>query len=189
MDESTKTQAAFFDSQAENWDDIWTDELLSRIAKIMQEDIPLLHPPILDVGSGTGVMLPFLQKQSKSGLPIIELDISRRMLEVGQRKRHRTSNAIFIQGDAHTLPFAPHYFRTIFCFSVFPHFQDHNSILQEFYRCLTKDGRLVIMHVQGHEQLNAMHAKADAKVAEDILPPVQKMTENVQMHNFNISHA
>ncbi|MCA9732509.1 MAG: class I SAM-dependent methyltransferase [Deferribacteres bacterium] len=186
MSKKILSQASFFDGLAETWDDIWTDDLRARIKKVMLEDVPPLNHPILDIGNGTGVMIPYLREKSTGAFPIIELDISKRMLEVGRTKLKSATEALFIHGDAHKLPFVHEQFNTIFCFSVFPHFKRPETVLSEFYRCLAKHGLLVIMHVQGHAQLNAMHATIEKCVSSDILQPVDQLAVLVRLHQFKV---
>ncbi len=63
------------------------------------------HGPVLEIGSGTGDLLPLLARQ---GLAPIGLERSARMIRATRRKyrAHRTPPVPLIQGDVAALPFA-----------------------------------------------------------------------------------
>lgn len=67
----------------------WDERALSSPDKIRYLLSFLTIPPsstVLDVGSGTGILIPFLrEKMGSSGL-IVELDVAEEMLEVAKRK-------------------------------------------------------------------------------------------------------
>ncbi|MCB4791453.1 MAG: class I SAM-dependent methyltransferase [Elusimicrobia bacterium] len=78
---------AFFDMHAEKWDTFIKGDLVKRIKN---DIIPLFKikkgDVILDVGCGTGILLPFLK--TKAGKPgeITALDYSRKMIDKTKEK-------------------------------------------------------------------------------------------------------
>jgi ubiquinone/menaquinone biosynthesis C-methylase UbiE len=78
-------KSAFFDRLAGDWDES-TDHhpsKLERIARLLR-----LEPgdTVLDVGCGTGVMVPYLLERVGENGRIVAVDISPRMIEVARRK-------------------------------------------------------------------------------------------------------
>jgi len=208
---------AFFDGVVPDWIRD-TDERSARLAELFAAyDLPV-DAPVLDVGAGAGIMLPFLLKQLETkqqhtpettaadpsefireqheaidtppaGPAVIELEISPEMLRMA-RATHGTDNGIaYLQADAHHLPFPDSFFRCVHCFSVYPHFDHPRRALAEFRRCLRPDGALCILHLMGHEELNAIHRDAGRVVAEDRLPPVDRVAEIIEESGFVVRYA
>lgn len=207
---------AFFDGVVPDWIRD-TDERSARLAELFAAyDLPV-NAPALDVGSGAGIMLPFLMERLRTkqqsvsdaaahspGLArktreatnmhpdapaVIELEISPEMLRMA-RDTHGTEHGIaYLQADAHHLPFPGNYFGTVHCFSVYPHFDHPRRALAEFRRCLRPGGALCILHLMGHEELNAIHRDAGRVVAEDRLPPVDRVAEIVEESGFVVRYT
>lgn len=71
---------------------------------------PLVEPPVLCVGGGTG-FVPALVRDQLEGAPVVSLDCSEAMT---RRARHRTGLAC-VMGDAVALPFSGGRFGTVLC--------------------------------------------------------------------------
>ena len=111
-------QVKFFNSIAKDWDNIIkVDEkkinyLLSKI-DIKEDDY------ILDVGTGTGVLIPFLVKLCPKG-KIKAVDISCNMLDVARKKFNDINNVEFILLNVETDKLDEK-FNKIVLYSMFPH--------------------------------------------------------------------
>ena len=74
MDEKIK----FFDKYARNWDNHHTHREYDVIKDIFSRRVRLpIESRVLDVGAGTGIIIPFLQEQNINNL--VAIDISQRM--------------------------------------------------------------------------------------------------------------
>ena len=108
---------AFFNERAARWDEKahHDPDKLSRIAALAG-----LAPgaAVLDVGTGTGVMLPLLRAGVGPTGRLIALDVAERMA-ARAREKHGAA-ALYLAADALCLPFAPGAFDVIMCYSVFP---------------------------------------------------------------------
>ena len=100
---------------------------------------------ILDVATGTGDIGFEIRK--KFSCPIIGLDYSYKMLEVGKQKAKKleTKDFKFIQGDAEALPFDDNAFDIITISYGFRNLSNFNNALNEFYRVLKPNGTLGIL--------------------------------------------
>jgi demethylmenaquinone methyltransferase/2-methoxy-6-polyprenyl-1,4-benzoquinol methylase len=74
----------------------------------------------LDVGTGTGVLIPFLTGCTGS---VTAIDSAEKMIEAARRKFEGKA-VEFVHGDALEYPFEDAPFDHIVCYSVFPHFDD-----------------------------------------------------------------
>lgn len=179
---------AFFNDAAPRW--ILDTEIRSaRLNRIFLEHALPLAAPILDVGGGAGILLPLLRRHAEPDAHIVELEAAMDMLRLGKTLHAPLPRIDYTQADGQRLPFPSGTFGSIHCFSVFPHFREPLAALAEFRRCLRPGGALCILHLMGHEQLNALHRDAGRVVARDVLPPVDALSDTLRNAGFDISHA
>jgi ubiquinone/menaquinone biosynthesis C-methylase UbiE len=161
----------FFNSMAEKWDTTVFHDT-SKIQKI----IDMLHikegETVLDVGTGTGVMIPFLISYTGSEGKIIAVDMAEKMIEIARRK-YAYDNVEFIEGNVFDIELPDNYFDCVMCYSVFPHFQGKKLAVQKFAKKLKKKGRLVICHSQSRKEINNLHKEASKAVYNDTLPTLE----------------
>ena len=160
----------FFNQIAEKW-----DEETEHDARIIAGVIDMLpnysDPQILDVGAGTGVLIPFLKDKFGNGGKIVELDYAEGMIARAKTKYQSNPEIEFVVKDILSYEY-PHKVEVIICYSVFPHFQDKAGVLNKLKQGLAAEGRLLIFHSDSREKINAIHQKQkDPAVAEDHLPP------------------
>lgn len=161
-------QKEFFNSMAEKWDEICRHDG-NKINKIL--DLVGIHQGarILDVGTGTGVLIPFLVSRIGSAGEIVAVDLADKMIEVA-RKKHNYTNVKFIAGDIFDLELPKEYFDIIMCYSVFPHFEHKDTAPQKLGKFLKPGGELVICHSQSRDQINNLHKNSSQAVSMDYLP-------------------
>ncbi len=181
-----KLTKQFFDEKADIWDH--HDRMLKeeRLHRILSKIIPELNSPILDMGSGTGILVPVLESILQKSDQIVEFDISRNMLKKAWIKYQHKENINFIQSDGHWLPFKNESFASIVCFAVYPHFHDPIKVVKEFYRILIDTGMLIIIHLMGHRELNAMHKEAGSAVCRHALQSVNTVSKQIAEQSFKI---
>lgn len=173
----------FFNNLAGKWDNIiskFDDNLFADNLKklnIKNDDI------ILDIGAGTGVLLPYLLKLKQTSKDIFVSDISEKML--GELKnKNSISNVVCF--DTHFIPVKNNYFDIIICFSSFPHFDNKSVVIKEFLRILKFGGRGMILHFDSSDKLNNMHCKLDTPVANDKLPKVEVLNKIITESGFDV---
>ncbi len=170
---------SFFNKAAENWDQR-VDHDKNKIKKVIYMLPDFDSPKILDVGSGTGVLIPFLQDKYNSRAQITEIDFAASMINKAQEKYSHFQNINFITGDIYKFPLPENNYDLIICYSVFPHFEDQTEILDRFYSLLKNNGKLLIFHSQSRDNINKMHQETDSEVKTDHLPPAQIIEKEAQ---------
>ena len=161
----------FFNSMAEKWDSsVKHDD--AKIRRIL--DIAGIGPgsAILDAGTGTGVMVPYLRSLAGKSGRIVAVDISEKMINVARRK-YSFENVEFIVADMLEAGLPENYFDCVMCYSVFPHFPDKKAAVARLARCLKKGGKLVVCHSQSRDAINKLHMDAPEAVKSDRLPDVR----------------
>ena len=157
----------YFNKMADKWDQICHHDIV-KLKAITQMAYISKGETVLDVGTGTGVMLPFIRELVGDTGQITAIDLAEKMLEVASQKCP-FENVSFVLGDISAVTLPESHFDVIMCYSVFPHFQDKPRIVSHMASLLKPKGRLVIAHSQSRNAINSLHAKLDA-VRRDQLP-------------------
>ena len=128
---------------------------------------------VLDVGTGPGVLIPYLRALVGSLGQVCAFDLSSEMVKIAFRKRHSSGDGI-LRADVHHIPVRSDAVDRVVCFAAFPHFSDPGQAVREMARVLRPRGTLIIAHLLSREELAAHHA-GHASVARDVLPQDRKM--------------
>ncbi|MDR1948211.1 MAG: class I SAM-dependent methyltransferase [Spirochaetaceae bacterium] len=165
----------WFNDMADGWDsyarhDMAKVELMIGLLNIKKGDT------VLDVGTGTGVLLPLLSRFTNAA-DITAIDSAEKMIEAAKRKAGNTEIR-FITGDALTYPFGESLFDFIICYSVFPHFDGKQTAIRRFGSLLRPGGLLAVLHSESREKINSVHVHAHSfEIKGDRLPTIKEMVE------------
>ncbi len=188
LDYSALTQQiqAFFDERADAWDAQVCPQHVPRLTAMIQYlDIPP-NADILDVGSGSGVLLPILAPCESNGRFIVPIDMSFQMLRVAKnRMDYNRELTKWLQTDAMRLPFYDETFDWIICNSVFPHFIDQQAAISELTRVLRYGGSLVVCHSQSREAINEFHRSHGGMIGGHELPDKAVMEQLIAKSGLN----
>jgi len=156
----------FFDSIAEKWDEIAIHNK-NKVDFIVKSACIESNNRVLDLGSGTGVLIPFIKTYIGIHGKIVALDISSKMLELA-KKKNGTDQVDYICTDF--LKYQCDYkFQVIMAYSCFPHFLDDKAFFRKCDELLVEKGRLVIAHSESKEMINASHKNLNGEVISGIL--------------------
>jgi ubiquinone/menaquinone biosynthesis C-methylase UbiE len=134
---------------------------------------------ILDVGCGTGILLPYLLKACRAATCLVELDFAEEMLRENSRKV-ADRRAWRVCADAQALPFRDEYFDLVLCFGVLPHLTDLESALAEQLRVLRPLGVISAGHIMGSQELNAFHRSLGEPICHDTLLPAESLATRLR---------
>jgi ubiquinone/menaquinone biosynthesis C-methylase UbiE len=177
----------YFDQLAPTWDKELTPERLKCLGNIVKELGIKPGYYVLDIGSGTGVLLPFLIAELGDEGKILALDFSAEMLGQAQAKNFPPIVG-FAQADVLAIPLADNSVDLAICNSVFPHFNDKFKALKEIARVLRDNGRLVICHTMSRAMINQLHQSAGGVVASDLLPDESRIRRLIKQAGLKITH-
>jgi len=162
------TQRDYFNDMAETWDEHCHHDPVKINRLLNMLDIQK-GSACLDVGTGTGVLIPYLLNRVGEEGIIVAIDLSDKMLKVAQGK-YAYPNVNFVCGDVLEGGLPGGAFDAVVCYSVFPHFTDKLAAVRILSQNLKKGGKLLIGHSQSREHINRMHMNAPQAVAGDSLP-------------------
>lgn len=164
----------FFDRHSSSWDSIRHPAEEGNLPRVVSLAAVEPQQRVLDVGAGTGVLVPHLLMAMSGSGEVVELDSSAEMLDVGRGKEF-PNNVSFLETDIHSVPLPDESFDRVICNAAFPHFDDKPKSLREMVRLLRPGGILVVSHPIGREAVNALHRDVDEAVAMDRVPPPDLM--------------
>jgi ubiquinone/menaquinone biosynthesis C-methylase UbiE len=177
----------YFDQLAPIWDEELTPERLKCLGNIVKELGIKPGYYVLDIGSGTGVLLPFLIAELGGEGKIVALDFSAEMLGQAQAKNFPPIVS-FAQADVLAIPLADNSVDLAICNSVFPHFTDKAKALKEIARVLRNNGRVVICHTMSRAMVNQLHQSAGGIVVSDLLPDESQLGRLIKQAGLRVTH-
>ena len=164
---------AYFNEKAVIWDETVAERDTSRLGRMAERLKIEPGSVILDVGTGTGVFLPFLLSAVGVGGRVIALDIAEKMLVLARAKDFQ-GEIDYLHADVQNIPLGEAVFDIVVCYSSFPHFQDRPRALAEVHRVMKSGGRLLICHTSSRAAINEIHRQIPV-VKNDTIPDGDEM--------------
>jgi SAM-dependent methyltransferase len=136
---------------------------------------------LVDMGCGTGVLLPHLLAGLGGGR-LWAVDHAEGMVAVAKAK-HADARLHFICEDALRWGLPQGDMDGVLCYNAFPHFPREEA-LQKVASWLRPGGFFLIWHGHGRKHINRIHREAGAAVAKDRLAPAKEVAALAAQHGF-----
>lgn len=166
----------FFDELAPHWGELKPGE---ACAPGVERGLALVGAlegrTVVDLGCGTGLLEGHLLPRVGRGR-IVAVDFSAEMLALA-RARHGSQRIAWICRDVLDTAIAGASVDAVLCFNAFPHFPDPAATLREAARWLRLGGGLLVWHDIGREQLAAIHGGGPPPIRQDLLMPVERLSD------------
>jgi ubiquinone/menaquinone biosynthesis C-methylase UbiE len=178
----------FFNTRAATWDENVAEKDPSRLEAILARMDIQPGSTVLDVGTGTGVFVPYLLRKIGEHGQLICLDFAESMLAIARAKQF-SGNISYICSDITDSGLPDGAFDAVVCYSVFPHFEDKPKIMGEIYRVIKPRGRLFIAHTSSRQAINEIH-RGLSEVCDHVFPEneeLEKMLTGVGFKDIYIS--
>ncbi|MBD5308150.1 MAG: class I SAM-dependent methyltransferase [Bacteroides sp.] len=177
-----KEEIDFFNRLAPIWD---AEEVLSipeKINSILEKLNINKGYRIADLGTGTGVLVPYLSERVGKNGKVTAIDASPEMLRIAKQKFGETENVEFVQADFEEEPIKGSY-DMVLLYSVYPHLHRPIATLRRLTEeNLTSDGRIIIAFPTDEKFINSIHH--DRKSDSDLLPAADVLTSRLKAHNL-----
>ena len=167
---------AYFNKVAAIWDQKYcTPELESFITKL----VPLFGlragQNVLDVGTGTGILIPFISREVAPSGSITAIDYAENMVQNCRLKHSHLKNVSIKLEDIEEPNLPPEHYDAITCFGLFPHLENKWKALHQMNHLLKSGGKLVIAHALSSTEIRTRHKSASSAVLSDALPEKTEM--------------
>ncbi|MBI4303405.1 MAG: metal ABC transporter permease [Chloroflexi bacterium] len=173
MTNQGEVSRAFFNEKAACWDETVSEKDPTKLER-MARRLGIKHgSAVLDVGTGTGVLLPYLLNAIGRGGRIVALDFAEEMLRQA-RAKGPGGNVQYLHADVTDIPLGHNTFDAVVCYSSFPHFHDKPKALAEMKRVMKSGGRLLVCHTSSRTAINEIHRRTPA-VQNDLIPDEDEM--------------
>lgn len=152
----------YFNAHASVWDEemIKNDEIVARILDNAGVEE---GKDVLDVATGTGVLIPDYKARRVSSVTAI--DISPEMAGICAAK---FPDVNVICGDVETAHFEG-LFDCIVVYNAFPHFPDPEKLIERLSSLLKPGGSLTVAHGMSREKIDRHHEGSASKVSNGLM--------------------
>ncbi|HDP69592.1 MAG TPA: class I SAM-dependent methyltransferase [Actinobacteria bacterium] len=173
----------FFEEQAKWWDDVIGSVEDEKISMLFENMSIFKGDKIVDIGAGTGLLIPYLSKAVGSNGAVYALDFSPAMLREAKNKFGHLRNVGFICADVMEMPL-PCLVNMAICNGCFPHFLDKIGALRAIFDALLPGGALVISHLSNKDEINQKHLEIGGEIAKDLIPNLSELEAMLRRVNF-----
>jgi len=173
---------AYFNDKAAIWDEIIAEKDVARLEDMANRLNIEPGSTVLDVGTGTGVFMPFILNGIGGNGRLVCLDFAEEMLQRARAKGF-PGNIEYVCADIADTMLDDKTFDAVVCYSSFPHFQDKPKALREINRVLKEGGNLFICHTSSRNTINQIHRQI-LEVKNDLIPEEAEMRQLLSAAGF-----
>jgi ubiquinone/menaquinone biosynthesis C-methylase UbiE len=179
-----KNRKDYFNASAVTWDQRYQNR---ELTDFIDQLVPTFNlkpgQRVLDVGTGTGILISYLLKAVGPTGHITAVDYAEKMIEKCKAKYANIPNVSVAIQQAENLDLPPESFDAVTCFGLFPHLENKEAALKQLNRVLKPGGKLIIAHALSSEEIKAHHRNTSV-VAQDVLPDAAEMRQLLNQAGF-----
>jgi SAM-dependent methyltransferase len=169
----------FFDGEADQWHERCHRNDGHLIRQLVEKFDLKPAEWVLDLGTGSGVLIPHLLNEVGQMGRVVGVDFSWGMIREAA-KEGEGRDLWLINAFAEALPLRDRIFDCLSCMDTFAHLDGKGEALGEMSRVLKRGGRLYIMHTLGKKELAERHREVGGVVQHDVLPPDRSMASMME---------
>lgn len=163
----------FFDELAPRWDSLERADIGVAINAILDRIRPLAVDEVLDVGCGTGILVPFLEARGVENYT--GLDFSTGMAAEFSRKFPQRKIVVADYLTPNLFPARS--FSKILIYNSFPHFRRRKRLFENSFAYLKRGGGLFVAHSMNRAALDSHHRESGMAVRDHVLPSDAEFTK------------
>lgn len=171
----TQEEIDFFDRLAPTWDSTEVRSTPERVVDILSK-LPIgKGMNVLDLGTGTGVLLPYLSRTVGEEGHITAIDLSEGMLAIARKKYGALPNVEFLKLDFEEEQI-PGIYDVVMMYCVYPHLHSPRDTFDWLFRMNIKaEGLIVVAFPSDEKFINNIHHERASD--SDHLLPASKLAE------------
>jgi len=146
----------YFNEKAYSWDQTLRSNTPQQLVALIERLDIFPDTRVLDVGSGTGVFVPLIQRKVGKNGRVVCVDFAFNMLSIARSKNGHHA-ITYVCAEIETAGFHSEAFNAAVCYSAFPHFHDKPLVLRNVYHLLKPGGSVFICHSASREFINNIH--------------------------------
>ncbi len=179
----TQSEIEFFDRLAPSWDANEVRSTPERIKSILGK-LPICRSmDVLDLGTGTGVLVPYLSEMVGSGGHVTAIDLSEGMLSRAREKYAHLGNVEFLKLDFEEEQI-PGMYDVVMLYSVYPHLHSPAGTMEWLLKMNIKPGGCIVIAFPCDEKfINDIHH--ERKSESDHLPPAPVLARIIESWGFH----
>jgi demethylmenaquinone methyltransferase/2-methoxy-6-polyprenyl-1,4-benzoquinol methylase len=183
------SRKTYFNDVAERWDERYCTPQLGASLRTLVARFGLKPGQhVLDVGTGTGVLIPHLARAVGPSGSVTAVDYAEKMVRICKSKHAHLANVSVRLHDIEEEGLPSASFDAVICFGLFPHLTQKETALRNMSQALKLGGILVIAHALSSEEIRAHHANAGSPVVNDTLPEEAEMRRLLKRTGFTAIH-
>lgn len=182
------SRKAYFDAAAETWDcQYYSKDLVRWLKHVVSTWGLQCGDHVLDVGTGTGLLIPFIRQAIGPLGSITAIDYAEHMIQICRSKYAHIENVTIQCQDVENLELPLLSYDIVICFGVFPHLQHHEVALEQLHRVLKTEGTLIVAHALSRAEIHLRHKDTASVVSNDNLPTDYEMRRLLTHAGFTVT--
>ncbi len=177
-----QSEIEFFDALAPSWDENEIRSTPERVKSILSK-LPITEGMnVLDLGTGTGVLIPYINEMIGPEGHITAIDLSEGMLSIARKKFGQLPNVQFLKLDFEEEQI-PGLYDVAMLYSVYPHLHAPADTIEWLFKMNMKPGGIIAVAFPSDEKfINNIHH--ERKAEHDHLPPARVLAEMIGKWGF-----
>lgn len=178
----TQSEIDFFDNLAPTWDANEIRSTPERVKAILGK-LPIGRGMnVLDLGTGTGVLVPYLSEIVGSEGHVTAIDLSEGMLSIAKQKYGELKNVDFLKIDFEEEQI-PGLYDVVMLYSVYPHLHAPADTMEWLFKMNMKAGGVIVIAFPSDEKfINNIHHERQSE--SDHLPPAHILADMIDSWGF-----
>lgn len=178
----TQSEIDFFDNLAPTWDANEIRSTPERVRTILGK-LPISKGmTVLDLGTGTGVLVPYLSEIVGPAGHVTAIDLSEGMLSIAKQKYGELKNVEFLKIDFEEEQI-PGLYDVVMLYSVYPHLHAPADTMEWLFKMNVKPGGVIIIAFPSDEKfINNIHHERQSE--SDHLPSAHILADMINSWGF-----